>query len=58
MSEKMPEENTKAKSPEELPLVFTEKLLEADFDEVFRQYPRSKDTSCGIGFIRGKCLQM
>lgn len=54
----MPEESKAAKNPEESPLVFTEKLLEADFDEVYRQYPLSEDTSCGIGFLRGKCLQM
>jgi hypothetical protein len=40
------------------PLIFTDKMLEADFDEVFRDYPLSEDTSCGIGFLRGKSMQM
>jgi hypothetical protein len=55
MAEKLPNENGKTRYE---PLVFTEKMLEADFDEVYRQYPLNEDTECGIGFIRGKCLQM
>lgn len=58
MAEKLPNENEKAKNPEESPLIFTEKMLEADFDEVYRQYPLNDDTSCGFGFVRGKWLQM
>lgn len=54
----MLEENRRGKNPEESPLVFTEKLLDADFDDVYRQYPLSEDTSCGIGYFRGKYLQM
>lgn len=56
MAEKLPQVN--GKPDEKSPLMFTEKLLEADFDEVYRQYPLSEDTTCGIGFVRGKCLQM
>lgn len=47
----------KPKSAEESPLMLTDKMLEADFDEVFRQIPINDDTACGIGFIRGKFLQ-
>lgn len=57
MAEKLPVENGKSKS-EIAPLIFTEKLLEAEFDDVFRQYPLTEDTKCGFGFIQGKCLQM
>lgn len=58
MAEKLPDENEKGKSQEESPLIFTEKMLEADFDDVFRQYPLNDDTKCGYGFIRGKFMQM
>lgn len=40
------------------PLVFTEKLLDSDFDEVYRQYQITEDTTCGFGFFRGKWLQL
>lgn len=58
MAEKLPKENEKAQIEEASPLIFTEKMLEADFDEVYRQYPLNEDTSCGFGFIRGKWMQM
>lgn len=58
MAEKLPSENGKVKNSEDSPLIFTEKLLDADFDEVYRQYPLNEDTSCGLGFVQGKCLQM
>jgi hypothetical protein len=54
MAERLPEADGK----EAKPLIFTDKMLEADFDEVFRAYPLSEDTTCGIGFLRGKCMQM
>lgn len=56
MSEKLPEKD--GKETEESPLVFTEKMLEGDFDDVFRQYPLTEDTQCGFGFLQGKCMQM
>lgn len=55
MAEKLPKEK---ESLEQDPLIFTEKMLEADFDEVYRNYPLNDDTTCGFGFLRGKCLQM
>lgn len=58
MAEKLPEDNGKGKALEDSPLIFTEKMLEADFDDVYRQYPLDDDTKCGYGFIRGKCMQM
>ena len=58
MPEKLSEENGNAKVSETSPLVFTEKMLEADFDDVYRQYPLNDDTKCGYGLIRGKCMQM
>lgn len=58
MAEKLSDESGKGKVPEASPLIFTEKMLEADFDDVYRQYPLDDDTKCGFGFIRGKCMQM
>ena len=58
MAEKLPKKDTETRISEQDPLIFTEKMLEADFDEVYRNYPLTDDTTCGIGFIRGKCLQM
>lgn len=55
MAEKLPNHNGKK---EEIPLIFTEKMLEADFDDVYRNYPLNEDTSCGFGFVKGKWLQM
>lgn len=56
MAEKLPQENGKPKEVD--PLIFTEKLLESDFDEVYKQYPLSEDTRCGIGLFRGEWMQM
>lgn len=56
MAEKLPKEGKKPKEVE--PLIFTEKLLDCDFDEVYNQYPLSEDTKCGIGFIHGQWMQM
>lgn len=58
MADNLPEENGKAKSPEEKPLIFTEKMLDGDFDEIYRQYPLEDDSKCGYGFIQGKFMQM
>jgi hypothetical protein len=58
MAEKLPNENGKTKSPEQSPLIFTEKMLEQDFDDVYRNYPLSDDTTCGFGIFRGKYMQM
>lgn len=58
MAEKLPTEPSKLNKDEYSPLVFTEKLLESEFDEVFRQYPLTDSTTCGFGFLRGKCMQM
>lgn len=54
MAESLPNGSEKEKKP----LIFTDKMLEADFDEVFDAYPLSEDTSCGFGGLRAKCLQM
>lgn len=56
MAEKLPKEGKKPKEVE--PLIFTEKLLECDFDEVYNQYPLSEETRCGFGFFRGQWMQM
>jgi hypothetical protein len=58
MEGKPAKENGEKKTFEQDPLIFTDKMLEADFDEVYRNYPLNEDTQCGIGFIKGKCLQM
>lgn len=59
MAERLPENDGKEISPaEQSPLILTDKMLEADFDVIFREYPLSDDTTCGMGFIRGKWLQM
>lgn len=58
MAEKLPSDNGKNDKVEYSPLVFTEKLLESDFDDVFHQYPLTDSTTCGFGFLRGKCMQM
>lgn len=58
MEEKLDNDKNEKKSVEQDPLLFTEKMLESDFDEVYRNYPLNEDTQCGIGFVRGKCLQM
>ena len=58
MAEKLPNKDGETKISEQDPLIFTEKMLEADFDEIYQNYPLTDDTTCGIGFIRGKCLQM
>jgi hypothetical protein len=39
------------------PVILTDKLLGEDFEEIYRNYPLSDDTTCGIGFIRGRILQ-
>lgn len=39
------------------PVVFTDKMLEQDFDEIYKNYPLTEDTTCGIGFIKGRLLQ-
>lgn len=36
---------------------FSDKLLEEDFEEIYRNYPLSEDTRCGIGIFRGPVLQ-
>jgi len=51
-------ENGKQKQlPEQVPLILTDKMLEADFDEVFKDYPLTQETSCGFGYFRGKLMQ-
>lgn len=50
--------NEKLKDQDHSPLIFNKNLSDADFDEVYRSYPLTEDTTCGIGFIRGKFLQM
>ena len=68
MSEKIPkvvdddekeEEKKKFLAPQRKisPMEFTEKMLEADFEEVYRNYPLTEDTTCGLGFLRGRLLQ-
>jgi hypothetical protein len=64
MSEKLPElsQEKKTQNGLEAPLLnspfdLSDKMLEAEFDEVYRNYPISDDTSCGLGFLRGKILQ-
>lgn len=37
--------------------VFTDKMLEEDFDDIYKNYPLTEDTTCGFGFIKGKFLQ-
>lgn len=39
------------------PLIFTDKLLEEDFEEIYKNYPLTDDTTCGFGFFRGPILQ-
>lgn len=51
MSEKLPNEDKMKKSPE------LEKMLEEDFDELFKNIAVTDDTRCGIGFLHGKFLQ-
>lgn len=58
MAEKLPDQNGGKNTAEESPLMITDKMLEADFDEVYRNYPLNEDTTCGFGFLRGKCLQL
>lgn len=57
----MPEKNGKNQEktldPLLKPFEFTDKILEDDFEEVYRNYPLNDDTSCGIGFLRGTWLQ-
>lgn len=57
MSEKNKKISEKALDPLLKPFEFTDKMLEDDFDEVYRNYPLNDDTSCGIGFLRGSLLQ-
>ena len=35
----------------------TDKMLDDDFEEVFRNYPLNDDTTCGCGLFRGSFLQ-
>lgn len=71
MSAELPESGSKEvkkssdKNPLETPLLtnknvpfeFTDKMLEDDFDEVYRNYPLTEDTTCGISVFRGRILQ-
>ena len=36
----------------------TDKMLEDNFEEVYKNYPINDDTTCGFGFLRGSFLQM
>lgn len=36
---------------------FTDKMLEEDFDELYKKFPLSDDTRCGYGIFQGPFLQ-
>ncbi|CAG9800804.1 unnamed protein product [Chironomus riparius] len=57
MSEKNGKFPEKALDPLLKPFEFSDKMLEDDFEEVYRKYPLNDDTSCGIGFLRGSVMQ-
>lgn len=57
MTEKNGKYSDKTLDPLLKPFEFTDKMLEDDFDEVYRDYPLNDDTTCGYGFLRGKILQ-
>lgn len=57
MTEKKVEENDE-KGQYELLSLSDKMLEEEEFDKVFKNYPLTDDTTCGYGFIQGKCLQM
>lgn len=63
MSNKLPkinDEKLEAEVPlvdSNSPFIFTDKMLEEDFDELYRKYPLTDDTTCGLGFVRGRFLQ-
>jgi len=35
----------------------TDKMLDDDFEEAFKNYPLNDDTTCGFGRFRGSFLQ-
>lgn len=57
----MPENNGKfsdrTTDPLLKPFELTDKMLEDDFDTVYRDYPLPEEATCGYGIFRGSFLQ-
>lgn len=49
--------NKSSKTIEEVLSSLSDEKLCGNFDEIFQQVPVTKDTSCGISFMRGPILQ-
>ena len=59
-SDEKPREKPKVSIEEDSPLIFTDKMLQDDndFEELYRKFPLTEDTTCGLGFLRGEFMQM
>lgn len=60
MADKLPKLVVNGDNAEPLinsPSAFTDKMLEEDFDELYKNYPLSDDTRCGYGIFQGRFLQ-
>lgn len=50
-------EKKNKKTIEDVLSALSDEKLNGDFDDIFQLIPITKDTSCGISFIRGRFLQ-
>jgi hypothetical protein len=68
MSAKLPPSAMDEKAEKKVPLLpcyttnasfeFSDKMLEEEhFDEVYRKFPLTEETMCGIGALRGRIMQ-